>query len=135
MTVIIFIDICCFNFTVECCGIVGRGMCMCIQLLLVCGLLSAFWFSIFIAKGIFGLYAAPRQPKLSDAHSSCNLSQSSDLMYCSRKFPYTSMEGLLFPGNTSLATYLPFVQRKRLWDIGISWNCTKHIRSLYTVVG
>ena len=41
----------------------------------------------------------------------------------------------LFPGNSSLATYLPFVQRKRLWDIGIHWNCTKHIKSAYTVVG
>ena len=40
----------------------------------------------------------------------------------------------LFPGNSSLATYLPFVQRKRLWDIGIPWNCTKHMKSAYTVV-
>ena len=54
VTVIILINISCFNFTVECCGIVARGMCMCIQLLLVSGLLSAFGFPFLSPREFSG---------------------------------------------------------------------------------
>ena len=54
MTVIILINISCFNFTVECFGIVGRGMCMCIQLLLVSGLFSAFGFPFLSPREFSG---------------------------------------------------------------------------------
>ena len=59
VTVIILINISCFNFMVECCGIVERGMCICIQLLLVSGLLSAFGFSLLSPREFSGFTPHP----------------------------------------------------------------------------
>ena len=64
MTVIILINIGCFNFTLECCGIVGRGMCICIQLLLVSGLLPAFGFPLLSPREFSGFTPHPLKFKV-----------------------------------------------------------------------